>query len=200
MPSPAAQPEPPKPSPPAPAFELPPLGSVSLDVAAVEGTQVEARPASGGGSGTWGASYYSPRTAADLVRDSLVGRRGEELIYHQEVERVRAMGHPHPEQAVVWTAASDPGADHDIRSIDESGEPRWLEVKSTLGTDGRFEWSQKEFSKALREGKRYELWRVYKAGSTTPTAKCFPDPASLLGKSQLRLDIASLRAVLEPMA
>ena len=202
-PEPAAPPPPPAPSPPAdtaPAFELPPLDAVTLGVSEVEGSRIEARSGSGGGGTGWSSGYWTPRTAADVVRDGLVGRRGEELVYHQELERVRASGHPNPEQVVVWTSATDAGADHDIRSIDGQGNPRWLEVKSTLGTDGRFEWSQKEFAKALREGKSYELWRVYEAGSVSPVAKCFRDPTSLLGKSQLRLDIASLRAVLEPMS
>lgn len=202
-PVPPASPPPPPPAnsaPPAPRFELPPLGAVNLDVADVAGTRIEDRPAPTGGGGSWGGSYWTPPTPADAERDALVGRRGEELVYRMEIEKVRAMGHSHPEQLVVWTSSTDPGADHDIRSVDRDGKQRWLEVKSTTGTDGRFEWSRKEFERALRERERYELWRVYQAGATAPVAKCFPDPTALLGSSQLRLDIGSLRAMLEPMA
>jgi hypothetical protein len=130
----------------------------------------------------------------------MIGRRGEELVYRMELERARALGYERPEEVVVWTSAAEPGADHDIRSIGADGKPRWLEVKSTMGTDGRFDWSRKEFEKALREREHYELWRVYRADSASPTAKCFPDPTGLLGKSQLRLDIGSLKAMLEPLA
>ncbi len=116
-----------------------------------------------------------------------------------ELDRVRAMGHERPEEVVVWTAAHDPGADHDIRSIDQNGLTRWIEVKSTTGTDGRFDWPRKEFEKALNERERYELWRVYKADAASPIAKFFPDPTSLLQHSQLTLDIGTLRAELEPL-
>ena len=198
-PAPPAPPPPANPAPPPPRFELPPLGAVSLDVADVAGTRIEARSALIGGSG-WGSSSWTPPTPGDTERDALVGRRGEELVYRMEIEKVRAMGHANPDQLVVWTSSTDPGADHDIRSIDEQGKPRWLEVKSTTGTDGRFEWSRKEFERALRERERYELWRVYQAGTTAPVAKFFPDPTALLGRSQIRLDIGLLRAVIEPMS
>ncbi len=92
---------------------------------------------------------------------------------------------------------SDPGAEHDILSIDEDGKPIWTEVKSTMGTDGRFHWSQREFEKALREGKRYVLWRVYEAHTSHPSAKPFRDPIGLLARSALRLEIRSLEGVVE---
>jgi hypothetical protein len=79
----------------------------------------------------------------------------------------------------------EPGADHDIRSIDAFERPRWIEVKSTIGIDGRFDWSRKEFEKALRERERYEMWRVYRVSDSTPIAKCFPNPARMLGKRQI---------------
>ncbi|MNY39379.1 hypothetical protein D3C86_1740600 [compost metagenome] len=98
---------------------------------------------------------------------------------------------------MIWTSTLDPGADHDIQSIAEDGSPIWLEVKSTSGSDGRFDWSKREFEKALREGPRYQLWRIYGAGSETPTAKLFEDPVALLRKSVLRLEIGDLRAFVE---
>jgi len=51
--------------------------------------------------------------------------------------------------------------------------------------------------KALRGRERYELWRVYRDSERTPTAKCFPNPASLLGTRQIVLELASLRANIE---
>jgi hypothetical protein len=134
-----------------------------------------------------------------VERDQEIGRRGEELVYRQELERLRARGIKGPEKLVIWTANKDLGADHDIRSVAEDGETLWIEVKSTRGTDGQFEWPKNEFQKALREGDHYELWRVYQADTEHPTAKCFPNPVRLLGVEALKLDIASLRAVVEPM-
>jgi hypothetical protein len=116
-----------------------------------------------------------------------------------ELERVRKMGYAEPEQYVVWTSRTEPGADHDIRSINESGGPRWLEVKSTTGVDGHFDWPRKEFEKALREREHYELWRVYRVADRSPIAKCFQNPARMIGTRQILLELGLLRANIEDL-
>ncbi len=187
------------PSPPAPPpFMLPDLGKVTMSVLPASGHRIHTRVTQGG---WWGGSSsgWTPRSAAEMERDRDVGRRGEELIYLMELERVRAMGHERPESLVIWTSQTDPGADHDIKSIGEDERVRWIEVKSSTGTDGRFDWPRKEFEKALREGDRYELWRVYRAGTTNPVAKGFTNPAALLGASRIVLELGSLRAYIEDL-
>lgn len=187
---------PPPPAP--PTFRLPDLDNVLLTVTPANGTEIAQRePSSRGGSGSSG--IWLPPTPAEIERAGLVGQRGEELVYQLELEKVRAMGFDEPERYVVWTSRTEPGADHDIRSIDAEGRPRWLEVKSTTGSDGRFDWSRKEFEKALRERERYELWRVYRVADRSPTAKCFPNPAAMLGTRQIALELAGLRANIEDM-
>ncbi|HEV7286074.1 MAG TPA: DUF3883 domain-containing protein [Kaistia sp.] len=181
--------------PPPPSFQLPELDEVSLKVAKAKGTTIEPRqpgPRGGGSSGVW-----LPPTPEEVVRARRLGERGEALVYRMEIEKIRAMGYAEPERYVIWTSRDQPGADHDIRSIDADGRPRWLEVKSTTGSDGRFEWPRQEFEKALRERERYELWRVYRVAERNPTAKCFPNPASLLGTRQILLELAGLRANIE---
>lgn len=178
-------------------FKLPDLDDVSLKVADTKGTTIEPRQSGfrgGGSSGVW-----LPPTPEEVVRTRQLGERGEALVYRMEIERVRAMGCTEPERYVIWTSRDQPGADHDIRSIDADGRPRWLEVKSTTGGDGRFEWSRQEFEKALRERERYELWRVYRVAERNPIAKCFPNPAKLLGTRQIVLELAGLRANIEDM-
>lgn len=110
---------------------------------------------------------------------------------------MRKAGHPNPEEVVIWTSKTDPCADHDICSIDEAGNPRWIEVKATSGTDGRFDWPRKEFEEAIRERERYELWRVHSAASSTPVAKCFPNPSRLIGVSRIQLELGALKAFVE---
>lgn len=156
-------------------------------------------PAPGTGGGHGAGSSWSPPGPRDLERDLEIGRRGEELVYRQELARLRACGHDSPQKLVTWTSQTDAGADHDIRSVAEDGGTLWIEVKSTTGTDGRFDWAKKEFQKALREGDHYELWRVYEAHTKHPTAKPFRNPVNLFGEEALKLDIGSLRAVVEPM-
>lgn len=186
---------PPAPPPPPPVFQLPDLDEVSLTVADTNGTTIEPRqPGSrpGGSSGTW-----LPPTPEEVARAGRVGERGEALVYRMELAKVRAMGYHEPERYVIWTSRDQPGADHDIRSIDSEGRPRWLEVKSTTGTEGRFEWPRQEFERALRERERYELWRVYRVAERDPTAKCFPNPAGLLANGKIVLELAALRANIE---
>jgi hypothetical protein len=180
-----------------PPFVLPSLDTVQIDVESRSGDGPKPRraPDYGGGSRI---SSWTPPSERDIERDRKIGLRGEALVYRLELERVRAMGYERPENVVVWTSQTDPGADHDIRSITADDQPLWIEVKSTMGTDGRFDWSRQEFEKALRERDRYELWRVYEAHSAKPTAKTFRDPAALLAKSELILELSTLRAFVEP--
>lgn len=147
----------------------------------------------GGGGGSWGV-----RSPADHDRDAELGRRGEALVFRAEQDRLRALGLD--ASRVVWTSDSNPTADHDIRSVDEDGGDLWIEVKSTVGRDGRFEWTVAEFEKAVREGHRYQLWRVYQADTESPQYKQFRDPVTLLRQQRLRLDIASFWAEVEPLS
>jgi len=64
---------------------------------------------------------------------------------------------------VVWTSASDLGADHDILSVADDGGHFWVEVKSTTGSHGRFDWPRSEFEPTLRARERYVLYRVCEA-------------------------------------
>ena len=176
---------------------MPPIENVQLRQMTRSRDRVVSNTAysSGGGS----AGSWHPPTSRDVDRDKQVGERGEELIYLQELDRVRSLDYGAPENLVIWTSKSEPGADHDIRSVDEDGEPLWIEVKSTTGTDGHFEWSSREFGKALRSGNNYVLWRVYQADTAQPTAKCFRNPVSLLGSTNLRLQLGNVRATVEPL-
>ncbi|QYA04530.1 DUF3883 domain-containing protein [Rhizobium sp. B21/90] len=195
-PAPPLSPPPQVPTPPPvpPPFKLPDIDEVDLAVRPANGSRVEQQQSSrgGGSSGTW-----LPPTLAEVERAGLLGRRGEELIYRMELKKVREFGFDEPERYVIWTSRDEPGADHDIRSIDAEGRPRWLEVKATTGIDGRFDWPRKEFEKAFRERDRYELWRVYRVADKAPIAKCFSNPAKMLGTRQILLELGLLRAKIE---
>jgi len=177
-------------------FNLPDIDAVTLSLADLNDRPVHPRGAQRNGSGDT-RREWAPRDAVAVERDQVVGSRGEELVYRMELERIRSMGHERPEEFVTWTSRYDPGADHDIKSIGSDGKTCWIEVKSTTGKDGRFEWSRKEFEKAVREGAAYQLWRVYDAASVSPVAKCFVNPAGLIGESKMILELGSLRASIE---
>jgi len=180
-----------------PSLILPNLDEVEeLDVQERKGAKIEPSQPTGRNSRD-SSRVWRPPTPAENERASLLGRRGEELVYRMELKKVREMGYSPPEKFVCWSSDREPGADHDIKSIDEKGRPRWLEVKSTSGDDGRFDWSRKEFEKALRERDRYELWRVYRVDGLKPAAKCFRNPVRMLGMRQISLELGMLRANIE---
>lgn len=172
---------------------LPPLEKVALRRAETEGVVLSQRErVNRERSATW-----TPPASRDREVDEETGRRGEELIYRREVERVTALGYP--ESRVVRTFETDPGADHDILSVHEDGGDLWIEVKSTAGRGGSFEWSINEFGRALQERERYVLWRVYEARSETPSCKSFRDPISLLLRKVMRVNVANFYAEVEPL-
>jgi hypothetical protein len=174
---------------------LPPLEDVSVrDAATTDWIPEERdRPGPGGGGGIW-----RPRSPAEQEQDRLVGSRGEELVYLEELKRVRALGYP--ETRVIWTSQSNPAADHDILSVADDGGDLWLEVKSTTGRHGRFDWPRAEFERALRARERYILCRVYEAHTTKPTLRREQDPIAKLLGGAMRLDIASLAAEVAPIS
>jgi hypothetical protein len=100
----------------------------------------------------------------------------------------------------VWTSKSNPGADHDILSVAEDGGDLWLEVKSTTGRHGRFDWSRAEFELALRARERYVLCRVYEAHMVRPTVRRDRDPVGKMLAGVMRLDISSLAAEVAPLS
>ena len=143
------------------------------------------------------SSRWSPPTREQEEWDREIGRRGEELVYRSELERVKKLGYP--ESRVEWISEQNPGADHDIRSVGCDGEDLYIEVKSTTGKDGRFQWSKNEFDLARSLRDSYVLCRVYEVDTKTPSMKPFPDPIGLLLQNALRLDISSLNAEVESL-
>ena len=170
---------------------LPPIDEVVAREIALSNTHTSTVVGGTGGSGGGG---WSPR---DLEWDRLIGERGEEIVYLRELERVREAGFECPESLVFWVARDDPTADHDIRSVADCGRTLWIEVKSTSGLDGNFDWSESEVAKAVTEREDYVLYRVYRVNSTNPLVKRFPDPLSMIELGHMRLTLGSVRAQVE---
>ena len=174
---------------------LPPIAEVAVRQIPREGTVHVRRPQQTRSSGS--TSGWSPPTREQEEWDREVGRRGEELVYRSELKRVKKLGYP--ESRVEWISDQKPGADHDIRSVNCNGEDLYIEVKSTTGKDGRFQWSKNEFDLARSLRDRYVLYRVYEVDSKTPSMKSFRDPVGLLLQNALRLDVSSLNAEVESL-
>jgi hypothetical protein len=171
-------------------LRLPPLDQVQAELVANGNVRI-VRPLSQRSSAV-NAPSFSPR---DERRDREVGERGEAIVFDVERRRLREKG-LNPDD-VVWSTKANPLSNHDIRSVNEDGRPRWIEVKTTVGADGHFRWSRGEFELAMRERSNYFLYRVYHAGSVKPKVKVFQDPVGLLLDDRIRLDVETLRAQIE---
>jgi Domain of unknown function (DUF3883) len=92
-----------------------------------------------------------------------LGHKGEEFIFEWEKRRLQEIGHPEFAEKVKWTSNEEgDGAGFDILSFEETGEPRYIEVKTTTqGIDSPFliTKNEVEFSKAHYEN--YYLYRVF---------------------------------------
>ncbi len=148
-------------------------------------------------SGSERKRLWIPPVPVDEERNRELGQRGEEIIFRQEKEHVKRLGYPI--SRVVWMAKEDPLADFDILSVDEKGRDLWLEVKSTIGQHGHFQWSVAELEKAIQERGQYILWRVYEVNTVHPSIKAFRDPVGMIIQHSIKLDVASLSAEIEPL-
>ena len=103
------------------------------------------------------------------LRNSKTGREGEDFVFRKECEKLRGTAF---ENAVNPNFANDPDSGFDILSFSLDGEPIFIEVKATTDTNQSFEMTEREIEKlneCIHDGARYELHRVYKAG--TPHAR-----------------------------
>lgn len=179
---------------PSPRPPLPPIGEVTLHEAAQSDWEPKQREPGGGGGGP---GIWKPRSAEQQEADRALGSRGEELVYRAELQRVRALGLP--ESRVVWVSKADPGANYDILSVGRDGRDIWIEVKSSTGRHGYFEWPRGEFELALRTRKRYVLYRVYEANTTAATFRTQVDPVGAILAGKMKLDVSGLAAELAPV-
>jgi hypothetical protein len=104
------------------------------------------------------------------------GRRGEEAAYENERRRLVAAGFP--PDTVDWVSKKDETSPYDVKSIDDDGGPRYIEVKSTTGSDPTeaFPISTAELRFALRNRERYFIYRVTNVKDSTPEVHRYRDP------------------------
>ena len=70
--------------------------------------------------------------------------------------------HKHSKLAdmVVRVSEFNCGAGYDVESFEEDGTPRYIEVKSSVGTKLEFEWSLSEQTCAKKFGRLYYIYFV----------------------------------------
>jgi hypothetical protein len=96
-------------------------------------------------------------------RNRKLGRDGEELVFQFEQDRLRRLDRSDLAKKIRWISEEDgDGAGYDILSFDEKGEERFLEVKTTVGSDVTpFYITRNELSLSSERPKAFRLCRVF---------------------------------------
>jgi hypothetical protein len=96
-------------------------------------------------------------------RNRKLGREGEELVLQFERERLKQRDRPDLANKIRWISEEDgDGAGYDILSFDEKGKERFLEVKTTVGSDTTpFYLTRNELSFSSERPEAFRLCRVF---------------------------------------
>jgi hypothetical protein len=96
-------------------------------------------------------------------RNRKLGRDGEELVFQFERQRLEAYDRPDLVRKIRWVSEEDgDGAGYDILSFDAKGKERFLEVKTTVGSDTTpFYITRNELSFSSERPEAFRLCRVF---------------------------------------
>lgn len=96
-------------------------------------------------------------------RNHKLGRDGEELVFQFEREKLERLDRPDLAKKIRWISEEDgDGAGYDILSFDEKGKERFLEVKTTVGSDTTpFYITRNELSFSSERPEAFRLCRVF---------------------------------------
>jgi len=96
-------------------------------------------------------------------RNRKLGRDGEELVFQFERDRLRSLDRSDLAKKIRWISEEDgDGAGYDILSFDEKGQERFLEVKTTVGSDVTpFYITRNELSLSSERPEAFRLCRVF---------------------------------------
>lgn len=96
-------------------------------------------------------------------RNRKLGHDGEELVIHFERQRLEASDRPDLARKIRWVSEEDgDGAGYDILSFDVKGKERFLEVKTTVGSDiTPFYITRNELAFSSERPEAFRLCRVF---------------------------------------
>lgn len=170
-------------------IKFPSLNLENLTPEIITDGEIIKRVSTGGGGGGGGSIDWE----RDFYLKQALGERGEEVVYNQELVRLRNLGRENPEQHVRWLRKlNQTAADHDIESedlINGNWVTIYIEVKSTSGRDFRFEMSSGELNFADQQGDRYQLHRVIEVATARPRVFVFSNPMTLYRQGKALIDM-----------
>jgi hypothetical protein len=106
------------------------------------------------------------------------GDRGEYFAYKFERQRLRKAGKDILAEKVDWVSRRAVGKGYDIKSFENDGSPRFVEVKSTSGKGMTFLMSDGEWKAAAREKEAYYVYRIVHVDSAPKLGRVVQDPVA----------------------
>jgi len=109
----------------------------------------------------------SPDYAAKDAKNRKLGLEGELLVLAFEEDRLRQLGRDELALQIIHTSVMQgDGAGYDIKSFNEDGSVRYIEVKSTRGSlSTDFYMSPNEIKFSEKHANNFYLYRVYDMGN-----------------------------------
>lgn len=149
-----------------------PLSPPTIDLDSIEVAPPES-PAPSGLPKRRAEPRILPRTFDYMARDAAnrnLGRLGEQLVIECERRLLSKAGRKDLSERVEWTAdVRGDGFGYDIASFSLSGQPRFIEVKTTnFGMRTPFFITRNELEFSREQGAEFELCRVFKFSSQQP--------------------------------
>jgi hypothetical protein len=110
------------------------------------------------------------------ARNRALGLAGERLVFDAERRRLSAAGRSDLAAKIRWVAQEDgDGAGYDIRSFNEVGDERLLEVKTTLGSRTTpFLLTRNEYDLSCEQPEAFRICRVFEFSKTPRLFKVRP--------------------------
>jgi len=104
-----------------------------------------------------------------------IGLMGEELVMRYEKHALLSAGKPDLANKIVHVAVDEgDGAGYDIRSYTPEGDVKYIEVKTTLGTqNARFFLTRNEYSFCQKNAGNYFIYRLYDLDMEEATANLY---------------------------
>ena len=104
-----------------------------------------------------------------------IGATGEDLVLDNEKKGLEKAGYPHFIRMIEHVSKiQGDGAGYDIRSVTPNREPKYIEVKTTVGGKNTpFSLSINEVNFSHQHQDNYYLYRIYDFDKKTKSGKCY---------------------------
>lgn len=113
-----------------------------------------------------------------------IGDKGEEIVFNFELSRVAKFGGN--VEDVKWVARDGDTPGWDIRSIDKDGDPRYIEVKSSITSKvSTLVLTRTELKAATAQAGKYWIYLVMDVMKTRPTIETIQNPVERISKGEL---------------